>query len=76
MGLWLEHRDDKGKLIERARFLNGSVTLSQLVEITDEGSTEEVCFSLKEAIALAKTSSHLPVERRDWSLRIGFGVEG
>lgn len=75
MALWLEHRDDKGTLIERARFLNGSVTLLQLIEITDE-IVDGVCFSLKEAIALAKTSAHLPVERRDWSLRIDLGIEG
>jgi hypothetical protein len=75
MGLWLEHRDDKGTLIERSRFLNGSVTMVQLAEIYGDGSTSAAVFSLKEAVALAKMSSHLPVEKRDWVLRVGLADE-
>jgi hypothetical protein len=59
MALWLEHRDDKGVLIEGARFFNSSVTL-----------IDQEPMALKEAVALAKPSAHLPVDKRDWALRI------
>lgn len=52
--------------------MSGSVTLYQLVEIHGDGSTSAASFTLKEAIELCKPSSHLPVDRRDWALRISF----
>ena len=72
MGLWFEHRDEKGNLADRGRFQSGSVEMLHLVEIHGDGSTSAASFSLKEAMALAKPSAHLPVEKRDWALRISF----
>ncbi len=72
MGLWLEHRDDKGNLIERARFYSGHVEMLSLAEIHGDGSTSAARFSLKEGIELAKPSSHLPADKRDWALRVAF----
>ncbi len=72
MSLWLEHRDEKGILIEQAQFRDGRVEMLQLVEIHGDGSTSAPTFSLKEALALAKPSSHLPLDKREWALRISF----
>jgi hypothetical protein len=63
MGLWLEHRDESGNLIDRGRFLGGTVTLYEMAE-------EPLTVSADQAMKLAKLSSHLPVEKRDWVLRI------
>lgn len=71
MGLWLEHRDENG-LVERAPFLNGMVSMDELVEYIDDAPAGPAVFSLKEAIALAKPSAHLPREKREWALRIDF----
>ena len=61
MGLWLEHRDEKGTLIERERFVGGVVSLV------------EHDLTLQQAVELCKLSAYLPSEKRDWALRIGFG---
>ena len=63
MGLWLEYRDIEGRLIERERFSNGVVPF-----VARD-------IPLEEAVKLARLSSHLPVEKREWVLRIGFGEE-
>lgn len=70
MGLWLEHRDEKGNLIDRARFYDGEVEMLGLVEVHGDGSTSAPTFTLKEAMGLCKPSAHLPVEKRDWALRV------
>ncbi len=67
MALWLEHRDDKGSLIDRAQFNGGQVILHEMMDFAQEGP---LVLSLNEARQLAKVSSHLPVEKRDWVLRI------
>lgn len=73
MGLWLEHRDEKGNLIDRGRFFGGRVIMANLVEYIDGGSTEVIPeFTLREAQELCKPSNGLPLERRDWVLRISF----
>lgn len=71
MGLWLEHRDEKGQLIDRACFQGGVVVMSNLTEFFD-GMDAGVSptFTIKDAIALAKLSAYLPVEKRDWALRV------
>jgi hypothetical protein len=72
MGLWLEHRDEKGTLLDRAQFRDGIVELVHLVEVNGDGSTSCPTFTVKQAVDLAKLSSFLPPERRDWALRISF----
>lgn len=70
MGLWLEHRDEKGNLVDRARFFGGIV---MMMEMSDGDSEEPLVLSVKQAQELAKMSSHLPAGKRDWTLRIDFG---
>lgn len=72
MGLWLEHRDEKGNLLDRAQFLSGSATLYHLCEVNGDGSTQAPTFTIKQAVELCKLSAHLPVEKRDWALRVEF----
>lgn len=60
MALWLEHRDDKGQIVDRAQFFDGLAVGSSF------------SFSLEQARQLARVSVHSPLEQRDWVLRIGF----
>jgi hypothetical protein len=80
MGLWLEHRDDKGKLLERTRFSGGKVTMTDMVEYvagspTDPLRFEPLVLTIDEARHLCRASAHLPTEKRDWVMRIGFEDE-
>jgi hypothetical protein len=61
MGLWLEARDDTGKVTFRSRFQGGIIDLYEQESITVE-----------QAVKLSRLSGHLPLERRDWVLRISF----
>lgn len=61
MGLWLEHRDDKGQLIEREPVLGGMA----------EFAFEQI--PIQEALARAKASAGMPLEKREWALRLSFG---
>lgn len=73
MGLWLEHRDAKGQLTDRARFSEGSVTMTNLTEFIEGGDTGvSPSFTIAEAVSLAKASAGLPPERREWVLRVSF----
>lgn len=64
MGLWLEHRDDSGKLLDRERFSNDLVIVSL--------AAEPFALTATEARVLSRASVHLPIEKREWALRIGF----
>lgn len=66
MGLHLERRDDSGRLVFRVRSSGGVFMLP------DDLDT----LSVEEARGLAKLSAHLPLERRDWALRIGSDDQG
>lgn len=68
MALWLEHRDDKGTLIDRAQFSGGQVIMHELTDFAYQDGP--LVLSMNEARQLARVSSHLPVEKRDWVLRI------
>lgn len=59
MGLWLEQRDESGKVIASGRFSGGTVDLG-----------EDRVFTLEQARQLCRFSSHLPLEKRDWVLRV------
>ncbi len=67
MALLLERRNEKGELTGWAQFFEGYVLLK-----SEEGDDLEL--SVDEARQLAKVSSHLPVEKRDWALRLSFKV--
>jgi hypothetical protein len=60
MGLWLEYREN-GVLTEREPFVEG---VAEFVAAP---------YTIAQAVQLAKLSAHMPVEKRDWSLRIVFG---
>lgn len=64
MGLWLEQRDDNGKLIASGRFQGGTVDLG-------EGRV----YTIDQVRQLCRFSSHLPLEKRDWVLRIKSGLD-
>lgn len=76
MGLWLEHRDVDGKLTDRVRFVDGHVTLTTIQELASfkDGQEEWKPFVLssRDAVNLSRPFTHLPLEKREWSLRIGF----
>jgi hypothetical protein len=77
MGLWFEHRDESGKLIDRVRFIDGHATLESLHEFVGfapdgEERWKPFIVSIKDSVALARTSNYLPLEKREWVLRIGF----
>jgi DNA-directed RNA polymerase specialized sigma24 family protein len=67
MGLWLERRDEKGNLIDRAPCTDG-----HFIFPVEEGQ-EALVLSVKQAQELARHSNGLPPEKRDWVLRVDFG---
>lgn len=79
MGLWLEHRDNEGKLTDRVRFSRGFATLENVQELLSfKDGVEEwkpMTVSIKDAMNLSRPLSHMPPEKREWALRIGFGEE-
>ena len=67
MGLWLEQRDESGKLLRRERFANGIVEKWEDFPINLAG-----IVSIQSAREVCRGTAHLPPERRPWALRIGF----
>jgi hypothetical protein len=65
MALWLEHRNDKGELLECVRFIGGRTTVC-----IDADSDLEL--TVDEGRRLAQLSNHLPLDKREWVLRIDF----
>lgn len=63
MGLWLEHRTN-GILDLREQFVNGKVNLLE---------SSECDGTFAGARQLALRSDGLPLEKREWAPRIGFG---
>lgn len=76
MGLWLEHRDEDGRLTDRVRFAGGHATLETVQELLSfKDGVEEwkpMTVSVKDAMNLSRPFSHMPPEKRQWALRIGF----
>lgn len=70
MGLWLEHRDEKGNLIDRGQFFGGQVVMPLMG--AGDGTEAALTLTLKQAQELAKMSNGLPAEKRDWVLRVKF----
>jgi len=69
MGLWLEHRDESGTLVDRGRFYGDRVLMQEMPDSQGDGPLE---LTTAEAMALAKTSVHMDLSRRPWVLRLSF----
>ena len=63
MGLWVQKRDDTGRLLASVRFFNGQADVGCGLTLT-----------IDQARQLARHSANVPLIRRDWALRV-FGTE-
>lgn len=60
MSLWIEIRDSDGNIVTKSRFAKGAATpFERELDIVD-------------AVSLAKSTSALPLEKREYALRINF----
>lgn len=72
MGLWLEHRDENGKLVDRARFNGGIVVMTELPDAAN--SDNPLSLTTSQALELAKVSAHEQLSKRAWALRVESDV--
>lgn len=66
MALWLEHRDEKGDLLDQV-----PCTDKRFIFAPDD-SGESLVLSIDQARELCRPSNGLPFEKRDWVLRLSF----
>jgi hypothetical protein len=63
MGLYLEYRDRQGVVRNRSRFFDGLVTWT--LDCPDEER-----WTHERVRELVRPSAHLPIEQREWALRV------